>query len=107
METFNYSPDSTLKLKKTPEKIPFKFGDGYKQRIGIGATPPRQEYSVTFTRGTDEIDAIDAFLSARNGYEDFLWTTPSGEELQFFCEQWNKSEADWNNISLTATFSQR
>ena len=107
METFTNPPDYTSKVKKTPEKKYLAFGDGYTQRVAVGAIFARDEYSVTFSGTSSYIDEIEAFLVATKGADDFLWATPFGTTKQFFCGETNKQEDDYGNVTLTATFSQR
>lgn len=107
METLNYSADWQLKRNRKPEKYSISFGDGYVQSIGIGANKLRQPYDVTFTGSFEKIRAIEQFLEARNGTEDFLWVVPNGTTQQFYCAEWEVDYSTYNNIQLTATFEQR
>ena len=107
METFIWTPDWQLKRKKKPEKRTVTFGDGYSQHIGLGANKLRQPYDLTFTNDFTTIWAIEQFLEARGGYEDFEWTPPTGETLIFYCDEWNVDYSTYNNIQLTTTFKQR
>lgn len=107
METFSWRPDYGLKRKKKPEKFSISFGDGYSQHVGVGANKLREPYDLTFTGTFDKIWAIEQFLEARSGYEDFYWTTEAGTTLQFYCDEWSVDYSTYNNIQLTTTFKQR
>lgn len=107
MEQFLYSPDWQQKRKKKPEKKSVTFGDGYTQHIGIGANKLRQPYDVVFTGSFTRIWAIEQFLEARGGVEDFQWTTNNGVTLTVYCDEWSVDYSTYNNIQLTTTFKQR
>lgn len=107
METLNYKADWQLKRKRKPEKQSITFGDGYTQQVGIGANLLRQPYDVQFSGTFTKIWAIEQFLEARNGVEDFYWEVPDGTTQQFYCVEWDVDYTTYNDIKLTATFSQR
>lgn len=107
METFNFTPNWQAKRLRKPEVNTVTFGDGYAQRIGIGANALRESYDLTFTNNATVIRQIDAFLIARDGHEEFLFTTPSGVTKKFYCEEWSADYSTYANASLSATFVQR
>ena len=107
MENFSWTPDWQLKRKRKPEKYSVSFGDGYTQQTGVGANLLRQPYDLTFTGAFTKIWAIEQFLEARKGYEEFTWTTPAGSVQTFYCSEWNVDYSTYNNIQLTTTFEQR
>jgi phage-related protein len=84
-----------------------KFGDGYEQRVADGINSIIEDWSLSFTLRTKaEINAIDAFLRARKGVENFDWTTPAGQLKKFVCRKWSVSYFHDGNASLSATFEQ-
>jgi len=107
VETFIWQADWSATKKKKPETNTVPFGDGYSQRIRIGANALREEHSLSFSGDYEKIKAINEFLDARDGHEDFEWTTPSGVTKIFYCEEWNADFSTYNNYTLTATFKQR
>lgn len=107
MESFSWIPDWQLKRKRKPEKYTIPFGDGYNQQVGVGANLLRQPYDLTFTGTFTKIWAIEQFLEARGGFEDFVWVTPTGASQVFYCSEWNVDYSTYNNIQLTTTFEQR
>jgi len=107
METFIWTPDWQAKKKKKPEVSTISFGDGYAQRTAIGANVLREEHSLSFSGDYTKIKAIDEFLDARDGNEEFEWTTPSGATKEFYCEEWDADFSTFANATLSATFIQR
>lgn len=107
METFNFIPNWQAKRNKKPEVNTLTFGDGYTQRIGVGANALRESYDLEFSNTATVIRDIDAFLIARDGHEEFLYTTPSGVTKTFFCEEWSADYTTYANATLTAKFIQR
>jgi phage-related protein len=53
-----------------------------------------------------DLDAIEAFLVARNGIESFDWTPPTGAAGKWICTSWNRSYSAQNVNSLSATFTE-
>lgn len=83
------------------------FGDGYEQRVADGINTLKEEWSANFSlRTRTEIDAIDSFLTARNGVESFDWTTPKGVTRKFVCKTWTPVYMYDGNCSLSANFKQ-
>lgn len=112
METFTWRP-----LIETPSDTEFnvasmQFGDGYKQAIPFGINTKKDSYNLTFKGHKTKIDAIKAFLDARNGAEAFLWT-PKGESQAIFeCKAYQRINHSGNDSndgiwSLMAKFEQR
>ena len=107
MAEFTYIPDFGASKKKKPKVNAIKFGDSYEQRATFGINNDPSEWDLTFSmRKDDEINAIDAFLSARAGVESFYWT-PYGESSQkFICREWTKTLDHYNLSTITAKFEQ-
>jgi len=107
MESFNWQPDYQLKRKRKPEKYSISFGDGYSQQIAVGVNLLRQTFDLSFSNNFAIIYAIEQFLESRGGVEDFLWTTPNGDNLIFYCKEWSVDYSTYANNTLSATFEQR
>lgn len=109
MATFSYTPDFGAEKSVESNVEETEFGDGYSQRQAKGINANRQVWKLTFNnRSTADADAIDAFLTARGGYESFDWTPPGGSAGKYICRsgQWTKKRIKANLYSLTATFRQ-
>jgi phage-related protein len=106
MTIFTWSPDPGATGPKTPRVKVAPYGDGYEQRVGEGINRIVRTWSLTFTRPTAEIDAIDAFLEARAGAESFDWTPPRGPAGKWKCASWSVSVPALSVQSLTATFTE-
>lgn len=105
MATFTYCPAFGASDTTKPRVLKAQFGDGYQQRAGDGINIAPRQWSLSFSRKQSDIDAIRAFLEARNGIESFTWTPPRGASGRFLCEQWQGSVNDGAD-SLTVTFDE-
>lgn len=90
MSTFTWSPAPGSTQNTTPRVRTAQFGDGYSQRVGDGINTMPRSWSLTFTRQTADIDAIEAFLVARAGVESFDWTPPAGVAGKWICKSWSR-----------------
>jgi phage-related protein len=76
-QTFNWYPDYESEKSVKPNVTVLNFGDDYEQRQAQGLNRIKEEWSLTFTRSYNEINAIDDFLTERSGVESFYWVTTS------------------------------
>lgn len=107
MATFTFIPDFTANLTKRPRVRAVAFGDGYEQRTADGINTTRAVWALSFNARDDaERDAIDAFLSARGGIENFDWTPPVGGAAKFICREWAVSVENYGINNIAATFEQ-
>jgi phage-related protein len=106
MSTFTYSPAPGATLTAQPRVRTATFGDGYSQRVADGINTRPRIWSLTFTRATSDIDAIDAFLVARNGVESFDWTPPKGAAGKWICKSWSQNVIANTAQSITANFEE-
>lgn len=90
----------------TPNAKVIKFGDGYEQRQGIGINRKSRKFSLTFTRSTDEINDIEAFLSARGAVEAFNYTHPGQPAGVFVCREWTRTDISFAVHGLSANFDE-
>lgn len=106
MSTFTWSPAPGASSTKQPKTRTAPFGDGYQQRVPNGINNIARVWQLTFTRVTADIDAIDAFLTARNGVESFDWTPPKGAAGKWICRSWNENVIATVVQSISATFEE-
>ena len=87
MATFTWKPYSATKTIAPRVRIAV-FGDGYAQRTADGINHAPRQWQLVFQRPAAEIAAIDAFLSARGGYEAFDWIDVDGVPGRWVCVDW-------------------
>lgn len=103
--TFIWIPDQGVTRNIEARVNSIKFGDGYEQRVGDGINVLNEDVPLSFTlRPKAEINAIDDFLAARYGVENFDWTNPRGETFKYVCKSWSPSYSHDGNCSLTCVF---
>ncbi len=61
--TFNWYPDYESEKTVKPNVTVLNFGDDYEQRQAKGLNRIKEEWSLTFTRSYDVINAVDDFLT--------------------------------------------
>jgi phage-related protein len=102
--TWLASYDATKTVTPTVKVI--KFSDGYEQRQGSGINRKPRKFSLKFTRGTDEIDDIEAFLGARGAVEAFSYTHPGQPAGVFVCREWTRTDISFGVHGLSTTFDE-
>jgi phage-related protein len=107
MSTFTWSPAPGATQGKKPAVRSAQFGDGYEQRAGDGINSTARTWLLTFKRLKADADAIDAFLSARNGVELFDWTPPYGAAGKWLCREWTRATPAMVIQEITATFEEK
>ena len=63
-------------------------------------------WSVEFVDTPTVITAIDAFLTARGGWDDFEWTPPRGSAGNYICPSWTRGFDGEGSDRITATFEE-
>lgn len=106
MSTFTWSPAPGAAQDKTPRVRASQFGEGYQQRTPDGINTIARVWTLTFRRVTADVDAIDAFLTARNGAESFIWTPPTGAAGKFICKKWGETVPALVLQEISATFEE-
>lgn len=106
MATFTYTPVYSVNETKKPRVKVAQFGDGYMQRVADGINTTPRTWSLTFRGTQSEIETIDAFLATANGVDSFDWTPPSGSAGKFLAMEWSVSAANYNDWSLSTTFTE-
>ncbi|MCK8669304.1 phage tail protein [Pseudomonas azerbaijanoccidens] len=90
----------------TPNAKVIKFGDNYEQRQASGINRKPRKFSLSFTRSTVEIDAIETFLSARGAVEAFKYTHPGQPAGVFVCREWTRTDISFAVHGLSADFEE-
>lgn len=106
MSDFNYQPSYNASLARKPRIKAASFGDGYQQRIADGINNTPQQWSLNFQASRADIDAIDAFLTARGGLLAFTWTPSGFAEVKVICSEWARSILTPNTGTISAKFEQ-
>ena len=106
MPTFTWRATYDASKTITPTVKPIKFGDGYEQRQGTGINRQPRKFTLVFKRVKDEIDLIEAFLSARGAIEAFNYTHPGQSIGVFVCREWTRTDVARGVDSLSATFDE-
>lgn len=107
MSTFIWFVRKGAALDVTPKVRTAVFGDGYQQRVGDGINRQARVWQIESVDYADEdIDAIEAFLVARDGAESFDWTPPTGAAGKFICKSWRRTANDGRWQTISATFEE-
>jgi phage-related protein len=105
-QTFSWFPDASVQKSVEPRVRVAKFGDGYEQRVRDGINTAPEKWSLTFTGGAEEVNAIDAFLKLAGGADYFYWTTPQGMAGKFVCRSWKFARERGSKSSISCDFEQ-
>lgn len=99
-----YNAAYSTKAIREPRLRLVKFGDGYEQAAPDAINHNLLKLDVRFQGDTATITAINAFLEARGGFEEFLWTAPepyNDKQRLWRMKKWDRSIAEWNNESIS------
>ncbi len=102
--TWLASYDATKTVTPTVKVI--KFGDNYEQRQGSGINRQPRKFDLAFTRKTEEIDAIESFISARGAVEAFKYTHPGQPAGVFVCREWKRTDITFGVHGFAAAFEE-
>lgn len=100
---FAPSPDGTSE-DITNKARTAQFGDGYSQRVLDGINTRKRVWTVNFALPKARMEAIDAFLNARQGVESFYWTPPYGAIGKWLCTTWKRTPVGNLEYSLSGSF---
>lgn len=107
MATFTWTPAyASLNKAQAPRVLKNSFGDGYSQRAGDGLNIILEKWTVEFTDTVTNITAIDDFLIAREGWDDFDWTSPRGTSSKYICPTWTRTFISNVVDKISATFEE-
>lgn len=104
-QTFSWYPDFESEKAVKPDVTVLKFGDDYEQRQSAGLNRIKEEWSLTFRRTHDQVNAIDDFLTARAAVESFYWVTPRNKTIVCVCDSHSVKRYP-GYLELTCTFRQ-
>ena len=104
-KTFTWYPDYESEKTVKPNVTILSYGDDYEQRQSQGLNRIKEEWSLTFTRSYDIINAVDDFLTERGAVESFYWTNPQGKKIVVVCDSHTVKRYEGYQV-LTATFRQ-
>lgn len=108
IEVFTWLPDQGATKSVTTRTNSLQYGDGYEQSVGDGMNTVIESWTLNFTlRPRTEIDAIDAFLTAKGGVERFDWATPQGLTKRFKCVAWTPAYNHDGDAALSCVFEQK
>jgi phage-related protein len=106
MSDFEYQPAYGMNVSKQPRTLTNKFGDGYEQRAADGINNKLRTYSLSFSRVTADVEAIETFLDGKGGVTSFTWTPSGGSEVRVICREWGYSFNSNNTRVLNCTFEE-
>jgi phage-related protein len=106
MSEFTWQPAYNANVTKAPRVKTAVFGDGYQQRAADGINQILQAWQLSFQLSKTDIDAIDTFLSTKNGVTSFTWTPGTGSEIKVVCREWSRNIMSPHVGSLSAKFEQ-
>jgi phage-related protein len=97
-----YDKTVTFKIRKV------EFGDGYTQQSPDGLNTTIFSFNLTWENiTTAQKNTIDNFLTARGGYQTFLWFNPENSvTYRIKCDTWTVKYNNPNVWTITATFKQ-
>lgn len=105
-----FNPDYNSVKPTGVRFLDVSFGDGYSQRAGDGLNTKTTNPQLTWSAlKLTQIDAIEAFFEARNGYEPFYYTLPDeGSARKFIIDKgnWTRTYLGPNQFRLQATFKE-
>jgi phage-related protein len=107
MSVFTWTPIyASLNKNQEPRVLKNNFGDGYSQRAGDGLNIILEKWTVEFTDSVTNITAIDDFLTAREGWDDFDWTSPRGTSSKYICPRWTRAFISVGVDRISAEFEE-
>ncbi len=105
-EVFSWLPDIGAQQSVKPGVHSTKFGDGYEVRTPLGINNKPKKWSVRFSKGALEAQAILAFLESHGGSKSFTWTDPMGVIGNYVCREWSSSQKMTGIYEVTGSFEQ-
>jgi len=91
MTTFTWTATYATTVETTPRVLKNEFGAGYTQRAGDGINTMLKKWAVEVIGDVSTIDAVEDFLEARGGWDDFDWTPPrAAASSKYICPTWSR-----------------
>lgn len=104
MDTFTWNPDRDMDTEVDLDIREVKFGNGVVQLQNKSLITAKRKFSLQFSRSTEVIDEIWAFLDDNRG-KRFVWERPSGERIMVYCSGLRRTENGFPDI-LRCTFNE-
>lgn len=108
-DDFTWTPSKQSGFNREPKTAGIVYDDGYELSVkaGINNNPLKGEFQFTNV-DTTVAKAIDDFLSARGGYQSFLWTPPApwNTQRRWRCKSWGWVYAGGVIVGVRATFEE-
>lgn len=83
------------------------FGDGYVQRSVDGINAAVVTWDLVWkTLSISDANTIEAFLTARAGFEAFYYTAPSDVQRKYICGSVSRVQSEASGDTITVTLSQ-
>jgi len=83
-QTFGWAPRTEPEGKRTFRVLRAQFGDGYVQQAGDGINNETATWPLEFAGYAAQIQPIDDFLRAHQGFKPFWWTPPMASTPALF-----------------------
>ena len=98
--SYSHTTENNPKIKK------ISFGDQYVQRSADGISNILPVISLDFESDLQECSAILHFLTARGGWESFVYLPPAPYNIlsRWTCEKFNSTQVFYNNYKITVQF---
>lgn len=108
MDTFNWTPEWSLRCTHKPAVLQMKFGNGYSQRAQDGINNDPRVFMLVFqSRSDTEAQAIEDFLSSHGGWQAFYWSpVPNQAQATFICQNFQRIPTAHNLNTVNATFEE-
>jgi len=103
--SFTWTPSYGAQESSQPSVRAIKFGDGYEQRLAYGLNTDLKTWNLEFGNvSTAEKDQITGFLEARQGTQNFNWTTPNNVVGSFVCQEWTVTSTGPSRWTISTVF---
>ena len=103
--SFIWAPDYGAQETSRPVVRSVRFGDGYEQRLAYGLNTDLKTWNLSFKNIETSIkEQIIGFLEARQGSQNFNWTTPHGSVGAFICQEWTAAITNCGLWEISAVF---
>ncbi|WP_075219456.1 phage tail protein [Acuticoccus yangtzensis] len=99
-------PSEGSALNTQPKLLIAEFGDGYTQATADGLNHIKREFRATWSQvHALHADEIEAFFTARGGYEPFRWTLPDETTpRKWVCRRWDRQMHPNKRRTVSAEF---
>ena len=108
LPSFAQNPTLGSSVEVEPKVLLAQFGDGYNQRAADGINNILHKATLTWEVLTrSEAGALMNFFRERAGWKPISWQMPGDtESRKWLCTKWNRTYAEANLDTVTATFAE-